>query len=93
MGSKYKYNQNAGALQEAMPAQDARMRHSVAHADAEANVDPYTGRMIAPSIAAQSMPAEAPRRTAVAGPAPPAPGGGRAGVDRTQRMGRSGLFT
>lgn len=93
MASKYKYNQNAGALQEAMPAPDARTRHSIAHADAEANVDQYTGRMIAQSMAPPSMSAEAPRRTAVAGPAPPAPGGGRAGVDRTQRMGRSGLFT
>jgi hypothetical protein len=76
-----------------MPAPDARTRHSIAHADAEANVDQYTGRMIAQSMAPPSMSAEAPRRTAVAGPAPPAPGGGRAGVDRTQRMGRSGLFT
>lgn len=71
MASKYKYNQNAGALQEAMPAQE--------RARSEVEAEPYPSRAAA-SMAAPPPP-EPPRRSA-----PLVQPAGRAGVDRTQRL-------
>ncbi|MFN7700237.1 MAG: hypothetical protein ACK5U8_20240, partial [Deltaproteobacteria bacterium] len=87
VASKYKYNQNAGALQEAMPSQE---RARVVRPPSEDEGDPYAGRASVASMASMASPPapEPPRRAA-----PLVPPAGRAGVDRTQRLGRSGLFT
>ncbi len=91
MGQNYKYNQQAGALQEAMPAtRRAALPSStvsIASDDsfAQMAVDEHTGR----TNLAMLPPPQSRARHGGAPPAPPAP---RGGLDRTQRLGRSGMF-
>lgn len=98
MASKYKYNQQAGALQEAAPPVTARRMSlpsnqapPVDASYAQMALDEHTGRAIAGAIA--SAPPPPPMLDHLARRAGNAPGGaGRGGLDRTQRLGRAGMF-